>query len=132
MKGRKMAENSIKTEPEDLRVRTKRFALRIIKLYQALPKTTEAQIIGKQVLRSGTSVGAQYREGFRAKSKADYVSKLEGALQELEESGYWLELLAEAEIMLPERLSDLQQEIEEIKAILITIVRKVKDSQRKV
>jgi four helix bundle protein len=127
-----MAENSIKTEPEDLRVRTKRFALRIIKLYQALPKTTEAQIIGKQVLRSGTSVGAQYREGFRAKSKADYVSKLEGALQELEESGYWLELLAEAEIMLPERLSDLQQEIEEIKAILITIVRKVKDSQRKV
>lgn len=59
-----MSGSGLKIEPEDLRVRTKRFALRIIKLYQALPQTTEAQIIGKQMLRSGTSVGAQYREGF--------------------------------------------------------------------
>jgi four helix bundle protein len=61
---RQMSGSGLKIEPEDLRVRTKRFALRIIKLYQALPQTTEAQIIGKQMLRSGTSVGAQYREGF--------------------------------------------------------------------
>jgi four helix bundle protein len=115
-------------EPEDLRVRTKRFALRIIRLYQALPTTTEAQIIGKQVLRSGTSVGAQYREGFRAKSKADFVNKLQGALQELEETGYWVELLVEADLMRSERLRDLQEEIEELKSIFITIIKKVKQN----
>ena len=76
----------------DLKRRTKTYALNIIKMYVDLPKTTEAQILGKQVLRSGTSVGAQYREGQRAKSNADLISKLEGALQELEETGYWLEL----------------------------------------
>jgi four helix bundle protein len=80
---------------KDLRVRTKNFALRIIRLYGSLPKSTEAQVLGKQVLRSGTSVGAQYREGQRAKSDADFISKAEGALQELDETGYWLELLTE-------------------------------------
>lgn len=78
----------------DLRQRTKDFALRIIKLYVALPKTTEAQVLGKQILRSGTSVGAQYREGCRAKSNPDFISKIEGALQELDETCYWLELIA--------------------------------------
>jgi four helix bundle protein len=68
---------------QDLGKRTKDFALRIIRLYAALPKTTEAQVIGKQVLRSGTSVGAHYREARRAKSDADFISKIEGALQEL-------------------------------------------------
>src|SRR2546423_4056699 len=80
----------------DLRVRTKSFALRIIRLYAALPKTVEAQVIGKQLLRSGTSVGAHYREAQRAKSNADFISKIEGGLQELEETVYWLELLADA------------------------------------
>ena len=81
---------------QDLRKRTKEFALRIIKLYTALPKTTEAQILGKQILRSGTSVGAHYREACRAKSNADFISKIEGGLQELDETLYWLELLARA------------------------------------
>ncbi|MBM4427043.1 MAG: four helix bundle protein [Chloroflexi bacterium] len=63
-------------QPQDLRARTTDFALRIIKLYTSLPKTTEAQVLGKQVLRSGTSIGAYYREGHRAKSDADIVSKL--------------------------------------------------------
>ena len=71
---------------QDLRKRTKEFALRIIKLYAALPKSTEAQVIGKQLLRSGTSVGAQYREACRAKSNADFISKIEGGLQELDET----------------------------------------------
>jgi four helix bundle protein len=66
---------------QDLRKRTKEFALRIIRLYAALPKTTEAQVLGKQVLRSGTSVGAHYREACRAKSNADFISKIEGALR---------------------------------------------------
>jgi len=77
----------------DLKLRTKNFAIRIIRLYAALPKTTESQVIGKQVLRYGTSVGAQYREAQHAKSDADFISKIEGSLQELEETAYWLELL---------------------------------------
>ena len=70
-----MADKDVK----DLRVRTKEFALRIIRLYSNLPKSTEAQVLGKQVLRSGTSVGAHYRESQRAKSDADFISKIEGA-----------------------------------------------------
>ena len=67
---------------DDLKIRTKDFAIRVIKLYASLPKTTEAQVLGKQLLRSGTSVGAQYREAQHAKSDADLISKIEGSLQE--------------------------------------------------
>lgn len=67
----------------------------MIRLYTALPKTTEAQVIGKQMLRSGTSVGAHYREAVRSRSDAEFVSKIEGGLQELEEAIYWMELLEE-------------------------------------
>ncbi len=70
-----------KMMPQDLRQRTKAFAIEIVRLYVSLPKTTEAQVLGKQVLRSDTSVGAHYREGQRAKSDADMISKMEGALQ---------------------------------------------------
>ena len=85
--------------PQDLRTRTSEFALRIIKLYGSLPKTTEAQILGKQVLRSGTSIGANYREGHRAKSDADIVHKFETVLQELDETDYWLDLLVKSNIL---------------------------------
>ena len=78
----------IENEKPDLKIRTKEFALRIIRLYPSLPKTTEAQVLGKQVLRSGTSVGAQYREAQRAKSDADFINKVEGSLQELDETAY--------------------------------------------
>lgn len=71
---------------QDLRTRTKEFALRIVRLYAALPKSTIAQVLGKQILRSGTSVGAQYREACRAKSNADFINKIEGALQELDDA----------------------------------------------
>ncbi len=71
-------------KPEDLKTRTKAFALRIIKLYVALPKRTEAQVMGKQVLRSGSSVGAHYGERVRARSDAEAISKIEGGLQALE------------------------------------------------
>ena len=113
----------------DLKRRTKDFALRIVKLYVALPKTTEAQVLGKQILRSGTSVGAHYREGCRAKSNADFISKIEGALQELDETCYWLELIGESEIFSSERLEPLHTEAEEIIKILVTIVRKVKEKR---
>ena len=75
---------------QDLKIRTKKFALRIIRLYKALPNSVEAQIIGKQILRSGTSVGAQYREVTRARSTAEFISKIESASQELEETMYWI------------------------------------------
>jgi four helix bundle protein len=99
---------------QDLRHRTKSFALRIIKLYTSLSKSTEAQVIGHQVLRSGTSVGAHYHEACRAKSSADFISKLEGGLQELEENIYWLDLIVEADILAQERLAPLRDEAEGI------------------
>ncbi len=111
---------------KDLRMRTKEFALRIIRLYTSLPKTTEAQVLGKQILRSGTSVGAHYREGSRAKSDADFINKMEGALQELDETAYWLELLVESGTVKLEKLEALIKETDELIAILVTIVIKVK------
>lgn len=115
--------------PLDLKVRTKQFALQIIRLYTALPKTTEAQVIGKQVLRSGTSVGAQYREAQRAKSDADFINKMEGSLQELDETCYWLELLKDSGIFSAEKLTPLIKEADELTAIFVTIVKKVKNKR---
>jgi four helix bundle protein len=112
--------------PTDLKVRTKAFALRIIRMYIALPKSVEAQVIGKQVLRCGTSVGAHYREGARSRSPAEFVSKVEGGLMELEESGYWLELLAEAKILPQARLTALQDEVNQLTAILVTCIKNAK------
>ena len=115
-----------KTQDVELRTRTKTFALRIIRLYVTLPKTTEAQVLGKQVLRSGTSVGAHYREAQRAKSDADFISKVEGGLQELDETAYWLELLVESKIVAERKLAALMKETDELTAILVTIVNKMK------
>jgi four helix bundle protein len=112
--------------PVDLRKRTRQFALRIIRLYGALPATTVAQVLGKQLLRTGTSVGAHYREGYRARSTAEFISKLEGGLQELEETAYWLELLVEGEVAPLDNLRPLQQEADELTAIFVTCVKKAK------
>jgi len=117
--------------PQDLRTRTSDFALRIIRLYVSLPKTTESQVIGKQVLRSGTSVGAHYREGHRAKSDADIVNKFESALQELDETDYWLDLLVKAEIASAQKLELLIKETNELIAIFTTIVTKIKKRMNK-
>jgi four helix bundle protein len=115
---------------EDLKIRTRSFALRNIRLFAQLPNKTEAQVIGKQVLRSGTSVGAHYRESCRARSDANFISKLEGGLQELEETLYWRELLSEAEIVSKERLKSLQVEADELIAIFVTMVKNVKARQK--
>lgn len=119
-----------KKEPTDLKTRTRQFALRVIRLYSALPNTTPAQVIGKQVLRSGTSVGAHYREGMRSRSDAEIISKWGGALQELEETSYWLELLVESEIVPQMRLADLIRECDELIAILTASVKTVKGKSR--
>ena len=110
----------------DLKLRTKEYALGIIRLFSELPKRTEAQIPGRQLFRSGTSVGAQYREAARAKSDADCIRQNRGSLQELEESEYWLELLAESGFYPEEKLRSLKQEIGELKGIFVSIVRNTK------
>jgi four helix bundle protein len=110
----------------DLKARTKSFALRIIKLFTSLPKTTEAQVMGKQVLRSGTSIGAQYREACRSRSSAEFISKIESSLQELDETAYWLELLVDSGSVKPEKLIDLQKETDELIAIFVSSVKTTK------
>jgi four helix bundle protein len=120
-----------KNSPQDLRSRTVEFALRIIKLYTSLPKTTEAQVLGKQVLRSGTSIGAHYREGHRAKSDADIVHKFQTALQELDETDFWLELLIKSDIVPAQKLEPLIKETIELIAIFTTIVTKIKKRMNK-
>jgi four helix bundle protein len=115
--------------PEDLFKRTKQFALRVIRLYSLLPKTEPARVLGRQLLRSGTSVGANYREAKRARSTLEFVAKLGDSLKEAEESQYWLELLAEGEILSSDKLKPLTEEAGELAAILFTIIRKArKDS----
>lgn len=116
----------MKDEP-DLKERTKKFALEIIRLYTSLPTARQAQVLGNQVLKSGTSVGAHYREAQRAKSDADFISKVEGALQELEETEYWLELLGESGTVPGQNLTALRNETRELIAIFVTIARKTKE-----
>ena len=112
---------------EILNGRTKSFALRIINLYSALPNTSVAQVLGKQILRSGTSVGAHYREAHRARSTAEFVSKINGGLQELEETGYWLELIGESGTLTVNRLTPLAQETQELIAIFVTLIKNAKN-----
>jgi four helix bundle protein len=113
-------------EGRDLRERSKQFALRIIRMYVSLPKTQEAQVLGRQVLRSGTSPGAHYREAFRARSPAEFVSKIEGGLQELDETGYWLELLIDSGIISAKRLAQLKTEADELTKIFASIAIRAK------
>jgi four helix bundle protein len=118
--------NERKSVPSNLQLRTKDFALRIIRMFSALPKTTEAQVLGKQVLRSGTSVGANYREAERARSKAEFIAKLGDCLKELAESAYWLESLTESELVTTSRVAGLQDECNQLIAIFTTIAKRTK------
>lgn len=113
----------------DLQDRTKQFALRIIRLFRSLPKTTEAQVLGKQLLRSGTSVGANYREAHRGRSKAEFVAKCGDSLKELEESAYWLDLLADGDLMPAAKLQPLRAECNELIAIFVTIIKRARMSK---
>src|SRR5438874_8653601 len=118
----------MRNEEKDLRDRTKSFALRIVEMFLAIPKTTEAQVLGKQVLRSGTSVGANYREAYRARSPAEFIAKCGDSLRELEEIAYWVELLVDAHCVPPEKLSCLRRECDELIAIFVTILKRSKES----
>jgi four helix bundle protein len=117
-----------KTPPVELSARTKEFALRVIRLFCSLPKNTQAQVLGKQALRSGTSVGANYREAKRSRSKPEFISIIGVCIKELDETAYWLELLIESDIVSSQKLKDLYQECDQLIAILTTISKKTKAS----
>ncbi len=105
------------TQPEQLRERTKMFALRVIKLFRSLPFKPDAQVLGKQLLRCGTSVAANYRAVCRARSKAEFVAKIGIVVEEADEAVLWLELLTESGIVQEERTTDLLNEAHELTAI---------------
>jgi four helix bundle protein len=109
--------------PEDFRERTKAFALRGIRLVQALPKFPAAQVMSKQLLRCMTSVGANYRAACRAKSRADFVAKMRIVEEECDEALYWMELLVESNQVRPELLRDLMNEADEILAMVVTSIK---------
>ncbi|MGB6249280.1 MAG: four helix bundle protein [Terriglobales bacterium] len=108
---------SLSSKQEELRNRTKRFALRIIRLFRYLPRTTEAQVLGKQLLRSGTSVGANYRAAGRGRSKAEFVAKMGIVVEEADETVFWIECLIESGIVKSDLLNDLLAEANELLAI---------------
>lgn len=111
----------------DLKERTKQFALRVIRLCRALPRSEEARIIGRQLLRSGTSVGANYRAACRARSKAEFVAKLGIVLEEADETVFWLELLQESDIVTARKLGSLAQEARELTSIFVASICTAKE-----
>jgi len=102
-----------------MKQRTKRFALDIIRLVAQLPKTTEGRIVGGQLIRCATSVGANYRAACRGKSKADFISKLGIVEEEADESCYWLEIIIEGKILVQLEVETLLKEANEITAIIV-------------
>ena len=109
-----------------LRDRTKQFAMRVVRLFAALPKTTLAQTLGKQALRSGTSVAANFREASRARSHAEFVAKLGIVEQELDETLLWLEILVESNVVGAAKLSALQKEADELLRIVVTTIQRTR------
>jgi len=116
---------------EALKKRTKQMALRVIKMTQKLPKTDEARVIGKQILRSATSVAANYRAVARNRSDAERISKISIVVEEADETLFWLELLVEAEIVPFAKLSDLMAECEEILKIISKSLSNLKEKANK-
>jgi four helix bundle protein len=103
--------------PEQLRARTKDFVLRIVRLFKSLPRSPEAQVMGQQLLRSGTSVGANYRAVCRSRSKAEFIARLGVVVEEADESAFWLELLMETGTFRKEKLEGLLKEARELTAL---------------
>ena len=103
----------------ELRERTKQFALRVVRLSQSVPRTDTARVLAKQVLRSGTSVAANYRAAGRARSKAEFIAKIGDVVEEADETLFWLELLVESGIVPKDQLADLISEATELVAIFV-------------
>jgi len=116
---------------EQMKARTKKFALRVIRLVESLPRSRTADTIGRQLLRSGTSVGANYRSACRAKSPADFASKMGIVEEEADESIYWMELLVEGEIVKATRLGPLMKEADEIVAIAVSSIKTTRRARKR-
>lgn len=114
---------------DEMKARTKQFALRIIRLVQSLPPNLVADVIGKQLLRSGTSVGANYRASCRTKSTADFISKLAIVEEEADESIYWMELLVESKIVKENLLQNLMEEANQILSIIVSSIKTSKEKR---
>jgi four helix bundle protein len=110
-------------DEQTFKTRTKKFALRVIRLTEALPNTRTADVIGKQLVRSGTSVGANYRAACRAQSVGDMIAKLKNVEEEADESLYWMELLVEAGMVQSAKMADLQKENEELLAMTVASIK---------
>jgi four helix bundle protein len=116
--------------PEELRERTRKFAVRVVKLYQALPKSDEGRILGRQFLRCGTSVGANYRAVCLSRSKAEFISKITVVLEEADETEFWLELMQDTGVLGKGKDGGLVQEAHELTLIFGASLRTAKSSQR--
>jgi len=118
-------------DEKELKARTKRFGLRVMNLVDALPKTTSGRAIGNQLVRSGTSVGANYRAACRSRSKAEFIAKIGIVAEEADESAFWLELIMDANILKTDLVSPLRQEAEELTAIFTASGRTAKIHNQK-
>jgi four helix bundle protein len=116
----------MKRDSEALKLRTKKFAMRVLTLYRALPRTQEARILGAQLLRSSTSIGANYRAACRGRSRAEFVAKLGIVLEEADETVFWLELIQEAAIFPEEKMRSLCNEANELVSIFVSSIRTAK------
>lgn len=115
------------TKNEELRER--QFAIRVIRLFRALPSSADAQILGKQLLRCGTSVGANYRATCRARSKAEFIARLGIVAEEADESVFWLELIEESKVLNPRLLDEILKEARELAAIFSASIRTAKTNK---
>ncbi len=109
--------------PQEMKARTKTFALRVVRLVDALPRRRSAEIIGRQLLRSGTSVGANYRAACRAKSAADFIAKMGTVEEEADECAYWLEMLVESGLIKDSLVQELRKECDELLSIVVASIR---------
>jgi four helix bundle protein len=121
----------VASQPEVLRARTKAFALRIIQLFRSLPRTEEARVLGRQLLRASSSTGANYRAVCRARSRAEFIAKVGVVVEEADECVFWLELLGEARIVPVEQISDLLREANQLLAIFAASQRTAKAQIRR-
>ncbi|NEX14552.1 MAG: four helix bundle protein [Prosthecochloris sp.] len=115
---------------DELKERTKRFALRIMKLVDSLPRSTSANVIGRQIIRSGTSVGANYRAACRGRSKAEFISKLGVVVEEVDETCFWLELIIEGSLLPKEKVLSLLNEADELTAIFVSSIKTSRGNQK--
>src|SRR5579859_5555342 len=121
---------NVNSQPQQLRDRTKAFALRVIRLYRSFPYRTDTQVLGKQLLRCGTSVVANYRAVCRARSKAEFVAKIGVVVEEVDESVLWLELMTESGIVSSEKTEALLKEANELTAIFAASQRTARQALR--